>query len=257
MVDHWIWCNLYPKKAENVATMLLSIYAELKKLQKIPKQRQTEGWVKSIVEPWLETLKVGLDIRTMDVGFRRRQETLFGVKETDAEESFWQDQINGKRVGYCDNFVDRKWIAQSSRRKRDREGMMKRMEKSDEGKRRLAEKVEVPMEYDDNQNDVDKKDKNYDEKEDLEENSKKRRRSCISSGSAENTGSLPKNYRHVRTGVKHVRPEFYTAVDRYRVALLVLGISVYCYIIGASLSFTCQKSSQLGPPSSSARSCIM
>ena len=59
LVDHWIWCNLYPKKAENVATMLLSIYAELKKLQKIPKPRQTEGWVKSTVEPWLETLKVG------------------------------------------------------------------------------------------------------------------------------------------------------------------------------------------------------
>ena len=119
----------------------------------------------------MKSLEVGLDIRTMDVGFRKRQETLFGVKETDAEKSFWQDQINGKRVGYCDTFVDRKWIAQSSRRKRDREGLMKRMAKSDEEKRRLDEKVEVPMEFDDNQNDVESEDKNYDEKEDLEENS--------------------------------------------------------------------------------------
>ena len=36
---------------------------------------------------------------------------------------------------------------------------MKRMEKSDEEKRRLDEKVEVPMEYDDNQNNVGKKGK--------------------------------------------------------------------------------------------------
>ena len=199
LIDHWIWNNLYPKKAENVATMLLSIYEDLKRLQKIPKPRQTEEWVKSTVEPWMESLEVGLDIRTMDVGFRKRQETLFGVKETEAEESFWQDQINGRRVGYCDTFVDRRWIAQSSRRKRDREGLMKRMAKADEEKRLLDEKVEIPMEFDYNQNYVKSEDKNYDENEDLEEISKKRRRSGISSGSSENTGSLPQNYRHVRS----------------------------------------------------------
>ena len=35
----------------------------------------------------------------------------------------------------------------------------------------------------------------------------------ISSGSKSNTGCLPPNYRHIRTSVKSVRPEYYTAID--------------------------------------------
>ena len=89
LCEHWIFCNVYPKKAQNVAKVLPDLYEEFHALKKTPKPRQTEAWVQAKVEPWLESLNVGLDIRTTDVGYRRRQEELFGVKETDVEEAFW------------------------------------------------------------------------------------------------------------------------------------------------------------------------
>ena len=174
--------------------------------------RQTEAWVKAKVEPWLETLTVGLDIRTTDLGFRRRQEELFGVKETDIEEAFWDDQMNGKRVGFCETFVDKKWMATDARRKKDLESQKRRLEKSEKEKKVLEERVEVPEEYDGNQNNPDFVDSNYEEDK---ENHKKRRRSFVAEGSIDNTGSLPEHFRHVRKSIRGVRPEIYTALDRY------------------------------------------
>ena len=206
---------MYPKKAQNVAKVLRDLYEEFRALKKIPKPRQTEAWVQDKVEPWLGSLNVGLDIRTTDVGFRSRQEELFGVKETDVEEAFWNDQINGKRVGFCETFVDKKWLATDARRKRDLEGWKKRLERSEKDKKVLEERVEVPEEYDidGNQNNPDFVDRNYDDEE--KDNHKKRRRSYVAAGSVENTGSLPEHYRHVRKSIHGVRPEVYTALDRY------------------------------------------
>ena len=137
---------MYPKKAQNVAKVLRDLYEEFRALKKIPKPRQTEAWVQDKVEPWLGSLNVGLDIRTTDVGFRSRQEELFGVKETDVEEAFWNDQINGKRVGFCETFVDKKWLATDARRKRDLEGWKKRLERSEKDKKVLEEKINQNVE---------------------------------------------------------------------------------------------------------------
>ena len=204
---------MYPKKAQNVAKMLRDLYDGFQDLKRVPKPRQTEAWVKAKVEPWLESLNVGFDIRTTDLGFRSRQEELHGVKETETEEAFWNDQMNGKRVGFCETFVDKKWLATDTRRKRDLEGYKKRMERSEKDKKVLEEKTEVPEEYDGNQNNLDFVDNNYDEED--KENHKKRRRSFVAEGSVVNTESLPENYRHVRKSIRGVRPEIYTALDRY------------------------------------------
>ena len=213
LVEHWIWCNVYTKTVRNVTNTLLSLYGDFKKMQGCPKARQTEKWVKEKVEPYLETLEAGMDIRTMDVAFRKKQEDLYGVKETPDEESFWSDQISGQRVGFCDGFVDRKWQAQANRRTRAKEVMERMREKSEQEKRKMEERMEVPEEFDDNQNTADFEDKNY-ELQDEDKNPAKRGRVLISSGSKSNTGCLPPNYRHIRTSVKSVRPEYYTAIDR-------------------------------------------
>ena len=208
-----MWCNVYTKTVRNVSNTLLSLYSEFKKKQGAPKSRQTEKWVKETLEPYLESLEVGLDIRTMDVAFRKKQEDLYGVKETPDEEAFWSDQICGQRVGFCDGFVDRKWQAQANRRTKDKEAMERRREKSEQEKRKFEERMEVPEEFDNNQNTAEFEDKNY-ELEGEDKNPTKKGRLLISSGSTSNTGSLPPNYRHIRTSVKCVRPEYYTAIDR-------------------------------------------
>ena len=77
-------------------------------------------------------------------------------------------------------------------------------------KKVLEEKTEVPEEYDGNQNNLD-----FVDNEEDKENHKKRRRSFVAEGSGDNTESLPENYRHVRKSIRGVRPEIYTALDRY------------------------------------------
>ena len=96
LAEHWVWCNIYTKHVKNIASMLMVIYNDFKKLQSFPKARMTDKWVKEKVEPFLESLNQGLGIRTMDVAFRRKQEDIHGVKETEVEEEFWKDQIGGK-----------------------------------------------------------------------------------------------------------------------------------------------------------------
>ena len=79
----------------------------------------------------------------------------------------------------------------------------------------VAPNINSAEEYhiDGNQNNPDFVDRNYDDEE--KDNHKKRRRSYVAAGSVENTGSLPEHYRHVRKSIHGVRPEVYTALDRY------------------------------------------
>ena len=218
LCEHWVWSNVYPKHPKNVEKQVMSLYEEFKNLQKYPQAKMTEKWIKEKLEPFINKLEQGLDIRTTDISFRKRQEEWFGVKETQIEEDFWKDQMYGDRVGHCDSFVDRKWVAQDMRRKSDLKSFLRRLEKSEQEMKILAEKVEVPDEFDENLNILEDKDPDYEEDAkvgDLDESSKKRkRRSYVAEASTENSEQHPDCYRHIRSSAKKVRPEYYTAVDR-------------------------------------------
>lgn len=221
LCEHWTWCNVYPKHPKNVAKMVLVLYDEFKKLQSYPKNRMSEQWVNEKVDPFTKSLEQGLDIRTLDVAFRKKQEELYGVQETNDEELFWNDQIRGRRVSHCEAFVDRKWLAQDARRKKDMASFQKRLEKSEQEKKNQLEMIEVAEEYADmNQNILQNEDADYEEmqttseEEDSSRSSRKRKRNVVQEGSAENTGQLPDGYRHVRHSIRKVRPEYYTALDR-------------------------------------------
>ena len=216
LCEHWVFCNVYPKHIKNVQKDILSLYADFKKLQSCPKVRMTEKWVKETAEPYMTSLEVGLDIRTMDITFRKKQEEIYGVKETAAEEEFWQDQMTGKRIGLCENFVDRRWLAMDIRRKKDLESFQKRLEKSETEMNELSERVEVPEGYDDNRNveKSDEEDFQVEEGEAGDDSSRKRRR-VEECGSLNNQRDLPEGWKHIRKSVRQIRPEYITAVDRF------------------------------------------
>ena len=254
LCEHWVFCNVYPKHIKNVQKDILSIYADFKYLQGCPKVRMTEKWVNERAEPYITSIgKEGLDIRTLDISFRKRQEDIYGVKETAVEEEFWQDQMTGKRVGYCENFVDRRWLAMDARRKKDIESFQKRLEKSEAEMNELSERVEVPEDYDDNQNATKSDDEEYqEEKEEScsggEGVSSKKRRRMEDFGSFENDGALPEGWRHIRKSARVVRPEYITAVDRLLTIWLKHTKSKIFTSVGVFLSCTCLKIRQLAPP---------
>ena len=103
-------------------------------------------------------------------------EEIHGVKETEDEEAFWQDQMIGKRVGHCETFVDRKWLALDTRRKKDKESYLKRLENAEKEKKKLEEKVEVPLEFDEVEMTCEENDEVYMESEETTPCSKRRKR---------------------------------------------------------------------------------
>ena len=152
----------------------------------------TDKWVKEKLDPFMVSLEVGFDIRTMDITNRKKQEESHGVKETAEEEAFWQDQMEGKRVGLCDSCVDKKWLAMDARRKKDIESFQKRLEKSEAEQIEVNDKVEIPEEFDDDENPSKDEDMEYQEEE---ENDTRKRRKVEPEGSKENTEALPDGYR--------------------------------------------------------------
>ena len=214
LCEHWIWCNIYPKHTKNTTKLVLSLYHEFKKLQATPKDRRTNKWVEVKVQPFMKYLEEGLDIRTLDIAYRKKQEEQHGVKETEMENAFWEDQMRGNKIGHCDGFVDRKWLAQDARRRKDQDSYQKRLENEKEEQLLRFAKVDISDEDFEDSNGY-TEDCDYEmEEEEHGSNAKKRRRRIVGEADPENNQELPDNYKHIRLSVQRVRPEYYTALDR-------------------------------------------
>ena len=43
LIEHWIWCNLYPKHKKNVVNAILKLYAEFKLMVKCQKKKRKKN----------------------------------------------------------------------------------------------------------------------------------------------------------------------------------------------------------------------
>ena len=137
----------------------------------------------------------------------------YGVKETDMEVEFWEDQMRGRRIGHCDGFVDRKWSAMDARRRKDQESYQSRLEREKEEQVLRFAKVNISDDdLEDSQDDT--RDFDYEMEEGQDVRSSKKRRRIVGEADPNNNLELPKNYKHIRLSVQRVRPEYYTALDR-------------------------------------------
>ena len=108
---------------KNITTTISRLYADFKKLTSTSKVRQTPNWLESTLKPYLERVNGSLcDIATKDPIYRKKQDTMNGVKRTQAEHDFYEDQ-KGPRIMYCDSFVDRQWLHMADRRQNEKEAL--------------------------------------------------------------------------------------------------------------------------------------
>ena len=203
LCEHWKWCNLYPKHNAAVFRDVLRLYQAFKAMQKCPKARMTEKWVQEKLNPYVADLQKGFDIRTEDKEFRVKQEKEFGVKETEDEEKFYLDQIKGERVGYCETFVDRKWLTMNKRRNQEQESYEKRMDKEQKQMEENLAKVPHPEESEEEGgHSGEDTGKEYTLEDDTgETQAKRRRREGIGLGSVNNNDALPEDWEHIRWAI--------------------------------------------------------
>ena len=207
LTEHWIWCNVYPKHMKNVIKMVENCWEEFRKMVKYPKARQTEKWNLEKAHPYLDKINTTLlDISTNDPGYIKKQEVLYGVKMTQLERDFLQDQI-GPQLMFCETFVDKKWVSMDNRRKKDMESHLKTEERSKRDTEMLMSKVQLP-DLDDSEDD--NKSETYQEPEQEESVKKKRRFENVPE---KETSEMPENWKHIRNSERQVRPEYYRVVD--------------------------------------------
>ena len=129
LIQHWVFCNVYTKARSNVSIAIKALYDDFQQKKNTGKQRKTPKWFEEIWNPYLLSLNKGFDIRAQTAEAKKKQEELFGVKETETEEKFWKDQIEGERKMFCEDFVDRKWKLLHERRQKEKQGMVRLKDK--------------------------------------------------------------------------------------------------------------------------------
>ena len=110
MSEHWIWSNVYPKKLQNVQNQIDKLFKEFKKLQATAQVKQTDNWRKDMLNPFLERISKGLNISTYDGEYLAKPESKygpFGIKMTEEDMVYRDDQVSGLRQMYCQSFAEK------------------------------------------------------------------------------------------------------------------------------------------------------
>ena len=132
LMEHWVWCNVYPRRKQNIVSKINNLYNDFRVKCRTPKVKQTQKWKEETASPFIESLEKGLDIRTEDDNLRKKQEEEYGVKEAEMEKDFWSDQMFGERKMYCEAFVDRKWQALHDRKTKEKAALKRMMDQQRE-----------------------------------------------------------------------------------------------------------------------------
>ena len=204
--EHWIWSNVYCKKPANIKSQLEKLYNEFKTHKKRGKAKMTAKWQAETFQPYLERLKRGLDISTYDDAYLAKMEAKYGVKMTEEDRLFRDDQISHTRKMYCQSFADKRWQATAARRQRDEQRMAKALERDAVDQAALFEKLALPDDDVEPEEAVESPlDKDFDEKEhaeseeeDVNENVRKRRKTGENEERIKGLPDLPKNFQHIR-----------------------------------------------------------
>ena len=207
--EHWLFCNIYAMTRRSVKLKILDLYSNFITLTQTRKNRRNEIFLGKVEEFNKDANKL-FDIFCVDTTARENLEKIFGVKMTEEEWRFYNDQKSERKM-YCEDFVDKKWLKTHERRQRELQNL-------DDAKRVGESKKEMlqPVSFDDLE-DMSQTDDGETSQEDLSEpeNSGKRRRMSCEHDTGVND-ELPKQYRHIRISVRKVRPEYYETVDKLK-----------------------------------------
>ena len=126
LMEHWIFQNIYTIQKVKInqkmylkgsmqfhfvlqrciVKKILTLYNEFHNLINTPNQRRTSTWHEKILLPFVTKIQSCLDISCKDKVALRKQEKFHGVKMTENEEKFLNDQL-GPRLMFCTTEVDR------------------------------------------------------------------------------------------------------------------------------------------------------
>ena len=135
-------------RQQNIQLQVKQLYLEFRGLLYKTKSKQTQFWREAHLLPFLEKIQKGLDIGTTDKNYLSKMEEKYGVKMTEEDTLYREDQMSGSRKMYCQSFADKRWLITVERRRHEEERLAARKEKDTSDQASLFTKVAVPDEVD-------------------------------------------------------------------------------------------------------------
>ena len=138
--DHWVRLNVYTINYRNIAPKIVKLYGEFMALVRTPMARRHENWVTSKMNPFLMKTKQCLNIACTDPIILRKQEKFYGVKMSEVEREFLEDQLTNREM-FCTTDIDKGWAKTFSRNRKDAEGLDKMRSNEDLA---ISNQISVP-----------------------------------------------------------------------------------------------------------------
>ena len=218
LIDHWVWCNVYTIRHDNVKRKILKLWKEFMYLVRTRPKQKTDNWKVAKADPFNDRVaKTLFDILVKDKVRRKKLEEFYRVKMSEVEEEFVQDQ-NSERKMFCDKMVERKWLKMANRRKKREQGLQKMFDREEQEELLLKPTSLTDKEWADMgvEDAAGSQDEENDDGKDYEEEGahKKRRRTFVGVTGDNTEDALPPQYRHIRLGERKVKPKYYRVVDK-------------------------------------------
>ena len=211
--DHWVRQNVYTINYRNIAPKIVKLYGEFMALVRTPMARRNDNWDTNKLNPFLMKARQCLNIACTDPIILRKQEKFYGVKMSEVERDFLEDQLTNREM-FCTTDIDKDWAKTFSRNRKDAEGLDKMRNNEDVA---IRNQISVPYtdENDNHDEDTNLSDDDYeieDEKNNEPSNGAKKKKRKFDSNFS--STELPEGWMHIRKSHHSVRPEYYQCIDR-------------------------------------------
>ncbi|XP_008104649.2 uncharacterized protein LOC103278222 [Anolis carolinensis] len=220
--EHWSFCNLYTIATQSIKMHILKVYEEFSKLYQSRNRRKNELFTQK-ADDFNRSSEQLFDIFCTDTVTREKQEQFSGVKMTDTEWKFLEDQRSERKM-YFEDFVVKKQMETTARQRKAEslEHFRKIAEEEMEGCKRKEIASNRDEQSVEDVSDRSKDDSCIEHNKGIGSFSHKAKRKRLSSGWITGTASstsysksvLPE-CQHIRMSIRKVRPGFYETFDKY------------------------------------------
>ena len=200
---HWIFCTVYPQTLKTIRTKLQDCRNEYRNLKKVSKKKRGKTYYSNL-DIFVKSCNSLFDI-IGDKHQIKRQEDIWNVKMTEEDHIFYRQQKQTPRIGYCTSFVCRRSSIEDMTRAELKQQKAVREQKAIEYKESMKP---IPTPSFEPQENVERD--SLDSTYHIETPGKKRKYDYQPTLSDE-SDDMPYRFRHVRHGLRSVRPEVYKA----------------------------------------------
>jgi len=208
----WVLCNVYTIRPRHIINKVERLWDNYKDLKKYSKHKKTATFLGKL-QSFKNELPKLFDIKCVDKKRISKQAVVWGVRMEHEDDLFYQNQAKTPPIGYCTGIIDKHALAKSIREKQRIQNVQDQKLERDKYLEDLKG-ISFDEEYlNELLNDEISRSEGSavsdNDNFDPEEGQSKAKKRYEYAPSLDIQDDMPYKYRHVREGMRRVKPEFY------------------------------------------------